>query len=80
MTKKAENKVTQGVQKGIDVTFKVLEMIIELIKMRKQVKDAEKDITKVRETLIPTITEKLDDEFDEFCNNISKVQTNIRER
>ena len=82
LTKKVETKVTQGVKKGIDDKFKSIkkEMDSELTKIKKQVKDNEKDIIKVRETLMPTITEKLGDELDELRNNVCKIQTDLRER
>ena len=76
LSKKVETKVTQNVKKGIDYKFISVrkDMDNELSKVRKQVKDAEKDIVKVKETIMPTMNECLGDELDELRNRVRQLE------
>ena len=74
--------MTQTVKKSIDDKFKNMkeDMDSELTKVKRQIKDTEKDITRVNETLMPTMNERMWDELDEIRNKVEGIQKDLRER
>ena len=82
LTKTIETKVTQNVKKCIDDKVKGIRKDIdgELSKVKKQVKDAEKDIINVKETLMPTINERIGDELDELRATVKQIQKDVQEK
>lgn len=80
LAKKVETKVTQNVKKNIDEKVKGLkkDMESDVSKLNRQIKETEKDITRVKETLMPTIQERLGDELDELRNKVDHLQKDIQ--
>ena len=79
LSKKVESKVTQNVKKNIDDKFKSVkkDMESEMSRVKKQLKDTEKDIARVKETIIPTVNERLGDQIDELRNKVNDIQAKI---
>lgn len=79
--KTVEIKVTQNVKMNIDEKFKGLKKDIDgdVSKLNRQIKETEKDLTRVKETLMPTMQERLGDELDELRNKVVHTQKDLQD-
>lgn len=76
LAEKVEVKVNQTMKKNVEEKVKPIqkEMVADISKITKHMKDVEKDMDKLKETIIPTVQEKLGDEIDDLRGSLSELR------
>ena len=75
LSKKVEDKVNQSLKKVVEEKTKSIkrEVNSDILKLNRQLKEANKDVDKIKETVIPTVQEKLGDEIDELRRSVRNL-------
>ena len=82
LSKKVEDKVNQTLKKNIEEKAKSIkkEMVANISKLNKQVKDVHRDIDRIKETVIPTLQEKLGDEIADLRGSVSDLREQLKSK
>ena len=82
LTKKVETKVTQNVRKAIDDKVKGIKKDLdsELTRVKNHIKETEKGVLRVKETIIPILDERIADELEEIRNKVEGIEKGLKEQ